>query len=358
MGATALTCRSLFHQRSSSIVYVAAFSPSDLPDSQPVAIITMDFTGNFHFTAAQPYHQFMPIPPLTPSHSHSAPSDDFNSSSPDNFDGPPHPNDHRYNGFDFAQQGFSQPPPQQASSSFTASAAGPPTPPGQAIFAQPRPSVSGAPPTSNGIGGASEYGSIEQAASEFVARAKSEVDDLSNGRAGSEEENMTPAQQKRKAQNRAAQRAFRERKEKHVKDLEVKLAELENSQQRSSAENERLRRDLHRKVTENEILRATTGPMRYSPSDFASNLLSGHNNQTFSHRIVQTADGQRLLAAGASWDYIISHELFQKGQIDIGSVSDYLKTRARCDGQGPVFSERDVIDAIQASAACASDDLL
>jgi hypothetical protein len=131
-------------------------------------------------------------------------------------------------------------------------------------------------------------------------------------------------------------------------------------------------------MTENEILRATTGnangqpyhasaqspdpittgPMRYSPTAFASNLLSGHNNQTFSHRIVQSADGQRLLAAGASWDYIISHELYQKGLIDIGSVSEYLKTRAVCDGQGPVFSERDVLDAIEASVACGSDDLL
>lgn len=36
-------------------------------------------------------------------------------------------------------------------------------------------------------------------------------------------------QQKRKAQNRAAQRAFRERKEKHVKDLETKVEELEKA---------------------------------------------------------------------------------------------------------------------------------
>jgi AP-1-like factor len=36
-------------------------------------------------------------------------------------------------------------------------------------------------------------------------------------------------QQKRKAQNRAAQRAFRERKERHVKDLETKVEELEKA---------------------------------------------------------------------------------------------------------------------------------
>lgn len=44
--------------------------------------ITMDFTGQYNFTNPQPYHQFMPIPPLTPSHSHSAGSDDFNASPP------------------------------------------------------------------------------------------------------------------------------------------------------------------------------------------------------------------------------------------------------------------------------------
>jgi hypothetical protein len=92
----------------------------------------------------------------------------------------------------------------QASSGFSAAVGGPPTPPGQAVFAQASQSVSGAPSLSNGTNASHGYGNIEQAASEFVARAKSEVDDLSNGRAGSEEENMTPAQHKRKAQNRAA----------------------------------------------------------------------------------------------------------------------------------------------------------
>ncbi|KLP17215.1 YAP1-transcriptional activator involved in oxidative stress response [Fusarium fujikuroi] len=42
----------------------------------------MDFTGQYNFANPQPYHQFMPIPPLTPSHSHSAGSDDFNASPP------------------------------------------------------------------------------------------------------------------------------------------------------------------------------------------------------------------------------------------------------------------------------------
>lgn len=128
-------------------------------------------------------------------------------------------------------------------------------------------------------------------------------------------------------------------------------------------------------ATENEILKATgasanahntthspepltTGPMRYSPTDFASKLLASHDNKTFSHRIAFSNDGQRLLAAGASWDLIIGHELYKQGLVDIASVSDHLKTRAVCDGQGPVFSEKDVLEAIQASVANGSDDLL
>lgn len=43
-------------------------------------IATMDFSQQY-FAQAQPY-QFMGIPPLTPSHSNSAGSDDFNTTSP------------------------------------------------------------------------------------------------------------------------------------------------------------------------------------------------------------------------------------------------------------------------------------
>jgi AP-1-like factor len=169
-----------------------------------------------------------------------------------------------------------------------------------------------------------------------------------------------------------SQRAFRERKEKHVKDLEAKLAALEATQKQASIENERLKRDLQKMATENEILKATgsqprgslspepmtTGPMRYNPTDFASDVLQGHNNKSLSHRIIEGPDGQRLLAAGASWDFIISHELFKRGLVDIGIVSEHLKNRAVCDGQGPVFSEKDLLSAIQQSVASGTDDLL
>jgi AP-1-like factor len=194
------------------------------------------------------------------------------------------------------------------------------------------------------------------------------------GQSNSDEDDLTPAQSRRKAQNRAAQRAFRERKERHVKDLEQRLASLEESQQLAVAENERLKHDLQKMSTENEILRATsglqggsnslspepttTGPMHYNPTDFYSNVLSGHANKTPSHRIVTSDDGERLLAAGATWDLIISHDLYKRGLVDIGDVSERLKNQARCDGQGPVFSERAIIEAIENSVASGSDELI
>ncbi|KAH6888050.1 hypothetical protein B0T10DRAFT_66271 [Thelonectria olida] len=315
----------------------------------------MDFTGQYNFPGTQPY-QFMPIPPLTPSHSHSAASDDFTTSPPENFDTLPTSNDQF--AFDY-NQGFNANPPQP--STFP----GPPTPPGQNVFAiqqaqqqqqqQGNGSLSNAMQPMMGSDGNSEDGA--------VARGTSEEDD-----------NLTPAQSRRKAQNRAAQRAFRERKEKHVKDLETKLADLEQAQQQASVENERLKRDLQKMSTENEILRATSqvggmhknsissdhasGFMRFNSTEFYSNVLQNHSNKTPSHRIVTADDGERLLAAGATWDFIINHDLFKKGLVDVGDVSDRLKHCARCDGQGPVFSERSIVMAIEQSVASGTDDLL
>lgn len=126
--------------------------------------------------------------------------------------------------------------------------------------------------------------------------------------------------------------------------------------------------------TENEILRATshmgnghnslspepttTGPMKFNPTDFYSNVLQNHTNKTPSHRVVTADDGERLLAAGATWDFIIGHELYKKGLVNIGDVSDRLKNCARCDGQGPVFSESAILAAIEQSVASGTDDLL
>ncbi|KFY43562.1 hypothetical protein V494_01922, partial [Pseudogymnoascus sp. VKM F-4513 (FW-928)] len=55
---------------------------------------------------------------------------------------------------------------------------------------------------------------------------------------------------KRKAQNRAAQRAFRERKEKHLKDLETKVQDLEKASEAANHENLILRAKVDKMTAE------------------------------------------------------------------------------------------------------------
>ncbi|ODM18988.1 hypothetical protein SI65_05605 [Aspergillus cristatus] len=206
------------------------------------------------------------------------------------------------------------------------------------------------------------------------------------GRSSSEEKDggvVDP--NKRKAQNRAAQRAFRERKERHVKDLEQKVNDLEGESSTLHADNERLKQELARFATENEILRATsqnhpqsnpsthphphpsnepttTGPMVYKPLDFKPSSAStstpakqatgtGTAATTAPHRITTCPlTGEKLLDTGATWDLIQEHELFKQGLVDIADVHAQLKKIAQCNGQGPAFPEGAVKKAIERCA--------
>lgn len=180
------------------------------------------------------------------------------------------------------------------------------------------------------------------------------------------------------------QRAFRERKERHVKDLELKLKSIEARSTDLISDNERLKRELDRLSTQNEILRTTTtshqeapqnqqarstspspralaaGPMIYSPCTF-NNTFSEHRgpDEAVSHRIqISAQTGERLLATGAAWDLMQSHELYRRGLVDIGEVSDRLKAKVLCDGSGPTFAESEVIKAIEESVGAAGDELI
>ncbi|OAP64023.1 hypothetical protein AYL99_03250 [Fonsecaea erecta] len=216
-------------------------------------------------------------------------------------------------------------------------------------------------------------------------------DEPAAARSSSEEKDtLTPQQSRRKAQNRAAQRAFRERKEKHVKDLEAKLTSLQHQSVTLNGENERLRRELAKIATENEILRATSGaasngptpfmeepdelvgPLGFVPTDrhpkdrspassSGSSFDIGSKYAHFGTLRTITLDndtGEPLLGAGATWDYIQAHELFRKGLVDVGDVCERLKKMARCDGQGPIFLESDVRRAIAESAVAGGRDEL
>ncbi|KAK4665882.1 DNA-binding transcription factor yap1 [Podospora pseudopauciseta] len=60
----------------------------------------------------------------------------------------------------------------------------------------------------------------------------------------------TEPSSKRKAQNRAAQRAFRERKEKHLKELETKVEELEKASETHNKEKQALRAQVDKMTVE------------------------------------------------------------------------------------------------------------
>lgn len=188
--------------------------------------------------------------------------------------------------------------------------------------------------------------------------------------------------------NLCSQRAFRERKERRVRELEQKLNDLQAQSTTLHADNERLKRELAKVATENEILRATSssgekrsdgnspradgdedkeksttatinGPMKWLSLDIRKQYAADFKTGNLPHRIVLSAEtGERLLDTKATWDLIQSHPLFQKGLVDIGDICERLKRITKCDGQGPAFEEGSVRKIIEESVACGNDELI
>ena len=156
------------------------------------------------------------------------------------------------------------------------------------------------------------------------------------------------------------------------------MASLEQTSNNLMVDNQRLKREIQRISTENEILRATsnaapasshqhrtasskdnhpssvTGPTKYSPADFYNSIIQAHRDKTPTHRMtVSEHTGERLLGARATWDLIQNHPLFKQGLVDVAQVSDRLKKAVQCDGQGPAFEERCILDAIEESVHAA-----
>ncbi|KAL6709016.1 DNA-binding transcription factor yap1 [Coniothyrium glycines] len=110
---------------------------------------------------------------------------------------------------------------------------------------------------------------------------------------------------KRKAQNRAAQRAFRERKEKHLKDLETKVQELEKASDATNHENGLLRAQVQRLQMELREYRKrlslnSTGLNRTPPlaNGFSSLLNNGNNSFSFEFPRFGGLPGGQLLDNG------------------------------------------------------------
>jgi AP-1-like factor len=164
------------------------------------------------------------------------------------------------------------------------------------------------------------------------------------------------------------------------------LESLEAANNRAAVENVQLKTQLEKTRLENRLLHENTmrghsspevpevGVMSYKPilvsntsssiggqppAQFTSPIFGKHPNQGPLHRIsTSPITGERLLGAGAAWDLIVCHPLYEQGLVDINDISDRLKSLARCDGQGPVFEESVILDAIHASSGSGRDELL
>ncbi|KAK4972592.1 hypothetical protein LTR66_011275 [Elasticomyces elasticus] len=204
--------------------------------------------------------------------------------------------------------------------------------------------------------------------------------ELRERRSSSEEkDNPTPAQSRRKAQNRAAQRAFRERKERRVRELEAKLSHLSSTTTSLESDNKRLKRLLQRAQTENEVLRASsasspTNSALATVDDAGLDLSPAALSEESNFDATAASNGMskkskydtardrgvavRMLSASATWDLLQSHPLCQSGSVDVGEVCERLKRLARCEGVGPVFDEEEVRRVIEDVGRSGGDELL
>lgn len=179
----------------------------------------------------------------------------------------------------------------------------------------------------------------------------------------SQEEDLA---RKKKAQNRAAQRAFRERKEAKLKELEEKLIDSERDKQLLLQQMEELKHNNLEVVTENKLLLEKkreesqshqfvdghAPPARFqfpSQTEFIQTAVTGHEAKlkyplsTMSYEY----DGEQLLTFPASWEYL--HKLSQEQEFDVYSVMQKLKGQEVCHGHGPAYKKSLVDEFVRQS---------
>lgn len=169
--------------------------------------------------------------------------------------------------------------------------------------------------------------------------------------------NEQELQMKRKAQNRAAQRAFRERKETKLKELENKLAQSEDDKQRLLSQLNLIKQHNFSILTENEYLKTKSSSQQNLTTnkfDDNSNVIFPKNQRDFIHGMSGIHDfnadtvnkvyenpekpGKKLLAVGAVWDYLQLKSQNEKyTNLDIVEIMNNLKGNERCHGYGPAY---------------------
>lgn len=163
---------------------------------------------------------------------------------------------------------------------------------------------------------------------------------------------------KRKAQNRLAQRAFRERKETRMKQLELQLMESEDEKKRLLDQLDLVRQHNLKMQSENERLR--TMAVIQGGTESPGSELNGfsfaypRNQRDFVHDLVGNDHeldkkdlnkvyelpqnpGEKILAVGAVWDYLTRYAEELDQDIDIIEVMAQLKGNEKCHGYGPAY---------------------
>ncbi|OJJ04496.1 hypothetical protein ASPVEDRAFT_790043 [Aspergillus versicolor CBS 583.65] len=147
--------------------------------------------------------------------------------------------------------------------------------------------------------------------SEVSGKKRRESDDKSDEKASKKPGRkplMSEPTSKRKAQNRAAQRAFRERKEKHLKDLETKVDELQKESDDANQENGLLKAQVERLQVELREYRkrlswVTQGNALSAINSYPGNAnrMSGLNNNDFMFDFPKFGDlpGNRIFNGGS-----------------------------------------------------------
>ncbi|KAK9476385.1 hypothetical protein V1514DRAFT_336992 [Lipomyces japonicus] len=183
------------------------------------------------------------------------------------------------------------------------------------------------------------------------------------------------AQSKRKAQNRAAQKAFRERREKHVKELEQKLEIAIKHTQEIELDNARLKKELQWFQAENHALKQSTSQSsqssqsqsqavtdknrleqllvfpKFHDSSFAPDAFANQSAEFAPQYALATDDDESTvyLTPSEVWDRIQTHD--KSDMINIDRVTKHIMPNARCGGNGPIFRIQDVDLAIQLTLA-------
>lgn len=165
---------------------------------------------------------------------------------------------------------------------------------------------------------------------------------------------------KKKAQNRLAQRAFRERKELKLKELENKLLESEEERQKLLEKLEEIKLQFISVRTENRFLRnsadrpaaGTNYPLSLEKSkfvfpksqqEFIAEMVQGGHHEVSEETINKIYNepqnpGRKVLAVGAVWDYLqIKAEEEEFENVDMMEVMTLLKGNELCHGYGPAY---------------------